>query len=202
MPPAQWTMTRFSNGCATTGFDCFEGSRQAARLFFNYSVVISAPSHGLTQTVTQTRIKAGGYRRTQWIAHRSESTRKRRKALRRNAFRRSSYLHTQEVTGSSPAVSTKKFLISQEIRNFFAFMSSNSDAAFWRFSLDPNRDPNADRSGKRRRGADGIIRLSLRLFFCGLHGLGDDAADGLQDLLMGVAEGVRIEHSAGLGRYE
>ena len=28
-------------------------------------------------------------------------------------------LHTQEVTGSSPAVSTKKFLISQEIRNFF-----------------------------------------------------------------------------------
>ena len=27
-------------------------------------------------------------------------------------------LHTQEVTGSSPVVSTKKFLISQEIRNF------------------------------------------------------------------------------------
>ena len=27
LPPAQWTMTRFSNGCATTGFDCFEGSR-------------------------------------------------------------------------------------------------------------------------------------------------------------------------------
>ena len=32
-------------------------------------------------------------------------------------------LHTQEVTGSSPAVSTKKFLISSEIRNFFAYMS-------------------------------------------------------------------------------
>ena len=30
-----------------------------------------------------------------------------------------SNLHTQEVTGSSPAVSTKKFLISCEIRNFF-----------------------------------------------------------------------------------
>ena len=28
-------------------------------------------------------------------------------------------IHTQEVTGSSPAVSTKKFLISYEIRNFF-----------------------------------------------------------------------------------
>ena len=27
-------------------------------------------------------------------------------------------------------------------------------------------------------------------------------ADGLQDLLMGVAEGVRVEHSAGLGRHE
>ena len=87
------------------------------RLFFDYSVVISAPSRGLTQTVTQTRKKAGGYRRTQWIAHRAESTQKCRKALFRNAFRRSSYLHTQEVTGSSPAVSTtyeKSELIPQE----------------------------------------------------------------------------------------
>ena len=56
--------------------------------------------------MTQTRKKAGGYRRTQWIVHRAESTQKGRKALFRNAFRRSSYLHTQEVTGSSPAVST------------------------------------------------------------------------------------------------
>ena len=30
-------------------------------------------------------------------------------------------VHTQEVTGSSPVVSTKKFLISQEIRNFSLF---------------------------------------------------------------------------------
>ena len=139
-------------------------------------------------------------------------------------------------------------------------MSSNSDAAFWRFSHDPNRDPKAERSGKHRRGADGIIRPSPAVF-CGLHGLADDAADGvgggalhslrgvgvgaegkarvivsqragqrldvhavlegqrgegvsevveayvfrtdgLQDLLMGVAEGVRVEHGAGLGRYE
>ena len=139
-------------------------------------------------------------------------------------------------------------------------MSSNSDAAFWRFSLDPNADPKAERSGKHRRGADGIIRPSPAVF-CGLHGLADDAADGvgggtlhplrgvgvgtegktrvivsqrtgqrldvhavlegqrgegvsevvksdvfradgLQDLLMGVAEGVRVEHSAGLGRHE
>ena len=27
-------------------------------------------------------------------------------------------------------------------------------------------------------------------------------ADGLQDLLMGVAEGIRVEHGAGLGRHE
>ena len=123
MPPAQWTMTRFSNGCATTGFDCFEGSRQAARLFFNYSVVISAPLQGLTQTVTQTRKRLESIRRTQWSAHRAESTQKRRKALRHNAFRRSSYLHTHEVTGPSTAVYAQKFLISQEIRNFFSLPS-------------------------------------------------------------------------------
>ena len=27
-------------------------------------------------------------------------------------------------------------------------------------------------------------------------------ADGLQDLLMGVAEGIRVEHGAGLGRHK
>lgn len=32
-------------------------------------------------------------------------------------------LHTQEVAGSSPAVSAKKFLISNEIRNFLVFTS-------------------------------------------------------------------------------
>ena len=46
----------------------------------------------------------------------------------------------------------------------FPLMSSNSDAAFWRFSHDPNRDPKAERSGKRRRGADGIIRPSRTIF--------------------------------------
>lgn len=43
-------------------------------------------------------------------------------------------------------------------------MSSNSDAVFWRFSHDPNRDPKAERSGKHRRGADGIIRPSPTVF--------------------------------------
>ena len=43
-------------------------------------------------------------------------------------------------------------------------MSSNSNAAFWRSSHDPNRDPKAERSGKHRRGTDGIIRPSPAVF--------------------------------------
>ena len=53
------------------------------------------------------------------------------------------------------------FVRNQEL---FLFISSNSDAAFWRFSLDPNRDPKAERSGKHRRGTDGIIRPSPAVF--------------------------------------
>ena len=41
-------------------------------------------------------------------------------------FPHPTHLHTQEVTGSSPVVSTKKFLISQEIRNFSLLCSSKS----------------------------------------------------------------------------
>ena len=43
-------------------------------------------------------------------------------------------------------------------------MLPNSDASFWCFSLDPNHDPKAERSGKRRRGADSIIRPSPTVF--------------------------------------
>ena len=78
------------------------------------------------------------------MSNRAESMQKGRKALNINAFRRSSYFHTQEVTGSSPAVSTKKSLISSEIRDFFAFVARKSDAGFLRFLLDPNTDPNAE----------------------------------------------------------
>ena len=52
-----------------------------------------------------------------------------------------SNLHTQEVTGSSPVVSTKKFLISQEIRNFSLYFRSNNSVVFLHFLSDPNRDP-------------------------------------------------------------
>ena len=133
--------------------------------------------HLLTQTVTQTQKKAGGYRRTQRIAHRAESTQKRRKALQHNAFRRSSYLHTQEVTGSSPAVSTKKFLISQEIRNFFCLCSQIVTRYFgvFRMTQTATQKPIGQESTGEGRMASSV---PLRLF-CGLHGLADDAADGV-----------------------
>ena len=43
-------------------------------------------------------------------------------------------------------------------------MARNSDAVFSRFLLDPNADPKAERSGKCRRGADGIIHPSRTIF--------------------------------------
>ena len=51
------------------------------------------------------------------------------------------------------------FVRNQEL---FLFILSNSDAAFWRFSLDPNADPKAEMTGEER------IALSapLPLFFC------------------------------------
>ena len=191
MPPAQWTTTRFSNGCATTGFDCFEGSRQAARLFFNYSVVISAPSQGLTQTVTQMRKRPGSIGRTQWMPHRAESTQKGRKALRHNAFRRSSYLHTQEVTGSSPAVSTKKFLISQEIRNFFCLWG---EIVTRYFSVFPSTQTvTQDTKGPESTGQErrGYTHRSCPLF-CLLHCLTDDIADGICGIPFHLLRGVGV----------
>ena len=59
------------------------------------------------------------------MPHRAESMQKRRKALQHNAFRRASYLHTQEVTGSSPAVSTKKVQESQGFPDFFIFAKND-----------------------------------------------------------------------------
>ena len=70
-------------------------------------------------------------------------------------------------------------------------MLSNSDAAFWRFLLDPNADPKAERTGKHGRGADGIIRPSPAIF-CGLHGLADDAADGVGGVTLHLRRGVGV----------
>ena len=53
------------------------------------------------------------------------------------------------------------FVRNQEL---FSVYDLKSNAASWRFSHDPNRDPKADRSGKHRRGADGIIRPSRTIF--------------------------------------
>ena len=39
------------------------------RQLFDYSVVIFEPPYSLTQTVTQTRKRAGSIGRTQWMFH-------------------------------------------------------------------------------------------------------------------------------------
>ena len=49
------------------------------------------------------------------------------------------------------------FVRNQEL---FLFMSSNSDAAFWRFSLDPNADPKAERS---RQDLDLLTKAKILL---------------------------------------
>ena len=143
--------------------EAFTGS---VKVLFDYSVVIFEPPYGLTQTVTQTRKRPGSTEWRQWIAHRAESTQKRRKALRHNAFRRSSYLHTQEVTGSSPAVSTKEFLISSEIRNSFCLCLQIVTRHFGVFRLTQTvtQKPMGQESAGEGRMASSV---PLRLFFVG-----------------------------------
>ncbi len=50
------------------------------------------------------------------------------------------HLHTQEVTGSSPVVSTRKFLISQEIRNFFFIFRRKKFSIKFCFCVDQYTD--------------------------------------------------------------
>ena len=84
-------------------------------------------------------------------------------------------VHTQEVTGSSPVVSTKKFLISQEIRNFFALSWKNDSNSFG-FWVDPYRDPYGEKVGGHIAAPDRLFParrcfwLRFRSFlerFCG-----------------------------------
>ena len=80
----------------------------------------------LTQTVTQTGIGAGSRQRKQRSGQQMILSQKVRKGRDSPFFPHPTYLHTQAVTGSSPAASTKKFLISQDIRNFSLFSIENS----------------------------------------------------------------------------
>ncbi len=75
-------------------------------------------------------------------------------------------LHTQEVTGSSPAVSTKKFLISQEIRNFFCLCLQIVTRHFGVFRLTQTltQKPRGQESTGEGRMASSV---PLRLFFVG-----------------------------------
>ena len=97
-------------------------------------------------------------------------------------------LHTQEVTGSSPAVSTKKFLISDEIRNFFAYMARQRDAVFLRFSFDPNADPKAEMTGEERIASSAPLPT---IFLC-LHRLTDDVSDGVSGVTLHIRRGVGV----------
>ena len=74
--------------------------------------------------------------------------------------------HTQEVTGSSPAVSTKKFLISQEIRNFFCLYPQIVTLHFGVFRLTQTvtqKPRGQDSTGEGRMASS----VPLRLFFVG-----------------------------------
>ena len=53
-------------------------------------------------------------------------------------------LHTQEVTGSSPVVSTKKFLISCEIRNFSFLFAAKKFTLNFCFFFDQYTDQDGD----------------------------------------------------------
>ena len=56
-----------------------------------------------------------------------------------------------------------------------------------RFSLDPNRDPKAEMTGEERKASPAPLRL-----FCGLHGLADDAADGVGGVTLHPLRGVGV----------
>ena len=58
-----------------------------------------------------------------------------RKGRDNPSFPPPTYLHTQEVTGSSPVVSTRKFLISCEIRNFSLYFIKIIRSYFFVFLL-------------------------------------------------------------------
>ena len=74
------------------------------------------------------------------------------------------HLHMQEVTGSSPVVSVKKFLISQEIRNFSFASGSKSFLQIFYFFSDQYTDQFGD--SFRRDTAPGEMILPSGVVFC------------------------------------
>ena len=80
------------------------------------------------------------------------------------------------------------FVRNQEL---FSFIGLFNYVLRLRFLRDPNTDPKAERTGKHGRGADGIIRSSPAIF-CGLHGLADDAADGVGGGALHPLRGVSV----------
>ena len=80
-------------------------------------------------------------------------------------------LHTHEVTGSSPVVSTKKFPIPQGLGNFSSLFDKITVWVSVWISSDPNRDPDGEMGGKRQEerrpfemgmeGSDGCDRIGF-----------------------------------------
>ena len=66
-------------------------------------------------------------------------------------------------------------------QELFAYLTSNSDVVFLRFLLDPNTDPNAERTGEERKASP----APLPLFLC-LHRLTDDVPDGVGEILLAI----------------
>ena len=73
-------------------------------------------------------------------------------------------IHTQKLAGSSPVVSTKKFLISQEIRNFSFASGSKSFLQIFYFFSDQYTDQFGD--SFRRDTAPGEMILPSGVVFC------------------------------------
>ena len=76
----------------------------------------------------------------------TESEQKQLKSVINRAKKFSTGVHTQEVTDSSSVVSTRKRLISYEIRRFCYFFSTKPYGSKFGSAQDPDRDPYADRT--------------------------------------------------------
>ena len=73
-------------------------------------------------------------------------------------------------------------------QELFLFMSSNSEAKFLHFLLDPNRDPKAEMTGEGRMASSAPLPT---IFLC-LHRLTDDVSDGVGGVTFHLRCGVGV----------
>jgi len=118
----------------------------------------------LTNTLTNIRKSAGGHSGQGSCLYPQKAGPKVPESTQYQGFDVPTHLHTQEVTGSSPVVSTKKFLISQEIRNFSFASGSKSFLQIFYFFSDQYTDQFGD--SFRRDTAPGEMILPSGVVFC------------------------------------